>query len=159
MTATALFGVGLLCSLGLVWLYGRQRLKGAASVVAIVWTANLAFAILTGEYDNWRFMFAVDFMAARIILLPPCSIARAFIGVFYIGQIIFHGVYASYELRGLEGPQDSYLSGLYLLGACQVAALMIGAYHDRGKRLARGGNVRGGDTVPATAIVARDGAW
>jgi hypothetical protein len=158
MTATALFGIGLFCSLGLVWLYGRERLKGAASVVTIVWLANLGFAILTGDYYNWWFMFRVDFIAAFIILTPPCSTARAFIGILYIGQVIFHGVYAGYELLGLEEPRQSYLSGLYLLGTCQVAALMIGAYHDRGKRLANRGAVRSGDSMPATAVVARDGA-
>jgi hypothetical protein len=78
--------------------------------------------------------------------------------VFYIVQVIFHGVYAGYELLGLEEPKQSYLSGLYLLGSCQVAALMIGAYHDRGKRLANSGVVRSGNPMPATAIVARDGA-
>ena len=158
MIWTALFAAGLIAAFVATWLYGRRRLKAAASVITIVWLANLTFATLTGDYDNWRFMFAVDFVAARIILTPPCSIARAFIGVFYIGQVVFHGVYAGYELRGLEGPQQSYLSGLYLLGTCQVAALMIGAYHDRGKRLANRGAVRSGDSMPATAVVARDGA-
>lgn len=132
--ATVLFGAALALALLAVAHFGRRQIREAGAVVAAVWIIDLAFSWVTGDYTNWRFMFVVDVMAAAMILTPPRNPSRCVIGVLYLAQIAFHGVFGWYELRGLEGPSGAYLSGLYVLGLAQIASLMIGAADDWARR-------------------------
>jgi hypothetical protein len=154
---TALFFAALVIADLATWHLGGRRLKDAAAVVTAVWLITFAYAKITGDYTNWRFMFAVDVMAAARVLRPPCNVARLVIGALYVGQIMFHGVYGSYELRGLEGPSDAYLQGLYVLGAIQLAALLFGASNDWSRRRYHRSRLAGRNPVPLAALSARNG--
>ena len=156
MTWTAIFFAGLVCANVAVCCVGGRRLKGAAVAVSAVWAVTFVYAVATGDYANWRFMFAVDVMAAAWVLTPPCNVARVVIGCLYIAQIVFHGVYGLYEVRGLEGPRDSYLSGLYVLGAVQLAALIAGAFNDWSRKRRHRSGVAGVGAVSLAPAFARD---
>jgi len=157
MIWTAIFAATLALALLAVWHWGGRRIKGAGIIVALAWGANLMFVLMTGDYVNWRFMFVVDVVAAAAVLTPPCNASRLVIGVLYIAQISFHGVFGWYALRGLEGPSAAYLSGLYVLGLAQIAFLVIGAANDWSRKRHHRRCLVGGGAIPAAPLLARDG--
>lgn len=157
MAWTVLYGAALALALLAVWHWGGYRIKGAAQIVAAVWVINLGYALGTGDYANWRFLFAVDMVAAAMTLTPPCNPSRLVIGVLYIAQLCFHGVYGWYVLQGLEGPRDAYLSGLYVLGGAQIASLMIGAFDDWSRKRSYRRSLGGVGAVAVAPVAPCDG--
>jgi hypothetical protein len=154
---TLIFGFALALALLAVWHFGRRQIREAGVIVAAVWAVDLSFSMITGDYTNWRFMFAIDVMAAAMILTPPRNPSRCVIGVLYLAQIAFHGVFGWYELRGLEGPSGAYLSGLYVLGLAQVASLFIGAADDWARKRGNRPSVDRRCAVSVAAFAPRDG--
>jgi hypothetical protein len=152
-----LSGFALVLALLAVWQWGEQQIKDAAKIVAAVWLVNFAYALVTGDYANYRFLFLVDVAAAAFVLTPPCTEARRVVGVLYIQQVVFHGVYGSYGLRGLEGPRDAYLQGLWWLGVFQILALLVGAFNDWSRKRHHRYRVVGGGAVSVAAFDASDG--
>lgn len=153
---TMLFGFGLALASLAVWREGSQPLKGAAKIVVSVWLINVIYAETTNNFNNALLMAVVDAIAAWFILSPPRNEARQWIGVLYIAQCVYNVVYwVNYPSKGSEGPIDGYLDGLAILGWCQIAALLVGAFNDRSKRRDRSRHHSGGREMPVGSISAR----
>ncbi len=78
----------------LLSLLGTRPMIRTAFAILANWIAGTVFVYATHIPDAWWFSFAIDAMAARLILHQPAGSYQAMIGATYMAQLLLHVVYA-----------------------------------------------------------------
>ena len=97
------------------------------------WVVTIAVYEASPMETVWAPLIVLDGLTAYVILRQPARLVQGVIGGLLLGQLVFH---VAFGWVGTSESFGAYRLAINLAGWLQVAALLMGATYDGGRKIA-----------------------
>lgn len=100
--------------------FGPQGAQRCAATLAANWVCCQTYVSFTGQTTAWPWFWAIDFLSAIAVTIPPVSKWQRGMAFLYMFQFGFHAGFAIYG-----GDPNRYLYGLDALLIIQMLTVFL----------------------------------